>query len=337
MKLLASNQIEKDAGWGAEWFLDVGFRDSGVAVVNVDYKIHQFSLCKTFSELSDEEYDGFFLQRGDFFPHDVLSALPQPRIFWATELVSRRVDQHINLQSDLFDFVFVRSIPCRETVLEKGWKQPEQVSVMSSGFSTDLFHLIPLIPRDIDVVFVGSPMPRRDRILEEIRREIPILVTRAYGTELNELYNRSKIVLNLHSSDYPDTETRVYEALGSGAFLLSEPLSNENPFRNNVDYIEVKSVQDLIKKIRYYLLHEEERQTIAQHGHDSAQDHTYHARARKIIKEFERLQKGEIRKRIDKQILNRIAWKEPFRAARWYSNRLVYRAHRKSCRLLGLR
>lgn len=340
MRLLASNQIEKNAGWGAEWFLDAGFRSIGCDVVNVDYKVHQFSLTRAFARVADQSYDGFFLQRGDFFPHDVLAAMPTPRVFWGTELVSRRPDQWPNLRTDLFDFVYVRSIPCREAVIEKGWKSPERVAVLSSGFSGDVFRPLPAVEKDIDVLFVGSPMPRRDAIMDEISKVIPITRARAYGAKMNELFNRARIVLNLHSEDFPDTETRVYEALGSGAFLLTESLSAENPFEVGVDLAVADGIDNLVEAVRYYLDHGTERRRIAESGHHAAQNHTYAARAATIVGRFESLrqdrclQDGPPRDRVDVVALRAAAWKEPVRAVRWAAHRGAFRIARKTRHLL---
>lgn len=365
MHLLASNQIEKNAGWGAECFLDEGFRTSGATVVNVDYKINQFSLCRAFAAVADTKYDGFFLQRGDFFPHDVLSALPTPRIFWATELVSRRRDQDVNLQSGLFDFVYVRSIPCRAEVIARGWRSPDQVEVLSSGFSSRVFRPLPDVQKDIDVLFVGSPMPRRDAILDDLARHFSVARMRAYGNAMNHLFNRARIVLNLHSEEFPDTETRVYEALGSGAFLITEPLSEENPFVVGEEFVAAGVGTDMIDTIRYYLDHANERETIAAAGHATALGQSYTARAATILARFAVLREsgganvhseagmvgvdgayGAVRAvaaapdgwrpTIDIAALRRVAWKESFRAAAWGIGRFAFRAGRKMRHLAGL-
>lgn len=331
MHLLASNQIEKNTGWGAEWFLDKGFSAEGATVVNVDYKLNQFSLCRAFSRVADQHFDGFFLQRGDYFPHDVLEALPRPRVFWATELVSRRPDQWPNLRSELFDYVYVRSDPCYQTVVQAGWKDPSQVSVLSSGFSRDVFHPLPYVEKDIDAVFVGSPMPRRDALLDQLSEYVSVVRTRAYGSEMNELFNRARIVLNLHSEEFPDTETRVYEALGSGAFLLTEPLSSESPFVVGRDLVEANGLENLLKAIDYYLRHPGERQEIALRGLQTAQNFTYNAHARRILDQFQALQeKGIHVPNIQTRVLKRAAWKEPLRAIGWGLKRTAFRAQRKA-------
>jgi len=152
---------------------------------------------------------------------------------------------------------------------------------------------------------------------------------------MNRLFNRAKIVLNLHSEDFPDTETRVYEALGSGAFLLTEPLSAENPFSVGEDLVEATGVDGLLKAIDFYLSQPEKLQTIAKHGLGAAQNHTYAARARTILNQFRILQKTSICiPGIDTSALKKASVKEPIRRMFWSVSRFAFRVRRKTFHLL---
>jgi hypothetical protein len=150
-----------------------------------------------------------------------------------------------------------------------------------SGFDPAIHRRLP-VKRDIDVLFVGSPTPRRAAFLNTLRRHHKIVVATAFGEELVRLFNRAKIVLNIHAEDFLDTETRVFEVLGCGAFLLTELLSEENPFDSG-DLVQVSNMDTMSKKIHYFLTHKMERERIAAQGYHTAHTaHTYAHRAAHI-------------------------------------------------------
>ena len=149
--------------------------------------------------------------------------------------------------------------------------------------------------KDIDILFVGSILPRRKKIIEQLKKEFNIEVHNAYGIKMTELFNRAKIVLNIHAEDYLDTETRIFEALGCGAFVISEELSSENPFISGKDYIEVNSLEQMKNKIKYYLTNSIERNNIALSGYKEAiENHSYKNRAKQFINYFNRYAKQSI-------------------------------------------
>ncbi|MEX2442978.1 MAG: glycosyltransferase [Alkalispirochaeta sp.] len=332
MKILFGSVIEDNAGWGAEWFLKKSFEELEVRTYDVDYKKNRFRLVSEFDRFGSSYFDGFLLQRGDYFPLNVVRALPRPRIFWATELVARRKDQEPNIRSELFDHVYVRSNPCYEKVIRLGWRDPGSLSVMSTAFHPSVFYPIPNQEKDLDVVFVGSKMPRREALLDEVSKTFSVDRARVYGTQMNEYFNRAKIVLNLHSEDHLDTETRVYEALGSGAFLITEPLSSESPFKHNQHLVEAQGAREITEAIDYYLRHSDERKRIATAGQIIARsEHTYLNRAIEIRDRFRALQCViEGPKQIDQTLLHRDAWREPLRAIGWGLKRTAFRAQRKA-------
>lgn len=276
MKLLYSNVIEQNKGWGAEWFVNKAFHAIGVETQTIDYRAHRFSLpCKFFFS---KPFEYFLLQRGDRFPLEILDNIKTPKFFWASELVSRRRDQDRLFQYKEFDHVFVRGHACKSIITQKGWMAEEKISILLSAFDPAIFNKQE-VKKDIDVLFVGSLTSRRKEIISKLQN---ITVTKAYGAELSKLINRSKIVLNIHAENFADTETRVFEVLGSGSFLLTEKLASENPFKDGSHLVEL-DIHEFDKKIHYYLEHENEREKIAQQGYAEAHaHHTYVHRAKYI-------------------------------------------------------
>lgn len=284
MRLLYLSKIETNRGWGAETFLNKALTTSGVETICLDYQKNRYHLAKRLIKL-DSNFDACLLQRGTGYllPISILHAMKCPRILLFTELVARYPSQHYLLESGLFDHVFVRSRPCIEYVIERGWVTSEQVSLMLSGVDVDFFRPLQDIEKDIDILFVGTPTARRQEILAALQQHFSIIQTRAFGLELVNLINRAKIVLNIHAADQPDTETRVYEVLACRGFLLTEWLSSENPFTNGAHLVEARDLPHMQELLRHYLAHPALRQGIADAGYQEVvQRHTVLERARQL-------------------------------------------------------
>lgn len=103
---------------------------------------------------------------------------------------------------------------------------------------------------------------------------------------INEIYNNSKICLNIH---HPQSQAglnpRTFEILGAGGFELVEykmGLDDLFEIGNEIECYENKT--ELFEKIEFYLDHENKRDKIAQFGHEKAmKNHTFENRAKKII------------------------------------------------------
>lgn len=284
MRILYVSVIEQHAGWGAEFFMDRAFRELDHQTYCVDYRKNRYKLATLFAKASP--CDIFFLQRGDGFPLSFLKAVNIPRVFWASELVARCRDQDRLLTSGLFDHVFFRTQDCIDRVVSQRLLPRERASVLLSSFAPSFHRPIQNIDKDIDVLFCGTLTPRRKRMLELLCERCNVSITSGFGESLVLLLNRAKIVLNIHGDDYLDTETRVFEALGCGAFLLTERLSAENPF-SSLELVQFDDLEEAVQKIEYYLRNEDERAQIARAGYVAAiSGHTYVHRARQLIEVF---------------------------------------------------
>lgn len=272
--------IELHQGWGAEYFVNIGFKRLGHETYCIDYRKHRDAIYAKF--LAAPKCDVFFLQRGDNFPLSIIQSIKLPKLFWASELVSRRRDQDRLLMHGDFDHVFLHTSECRKVVIENGWLKPEDCSVLLNGFDETVFMPDWQAIKDIDVLFVGTITERRNKWLNRIQKLYDVEVFSAYGREMAELINRSKIILNIHSEEPLDTETRVFEVLGCGGFLLSEKLSQDNPFSDN-ELVQFYSFEDCIQKIKFFLLNPQKRKQIAKNGFEAAiKEHTYSSRAKQI-------------------------------------------------------
>lgn len=288
MRIFYINVIEQNAGWGAEFFVNRGLLADGHTTHTLDYRAHRADLIDRFAKAPP--FDVLLLQRGDGFPLELLETVNRPCYFWASELISRCRDQDSLIQSGLFQHIFVRGEACRKQVVEKRWLEHDKVSILLSGFDELTQCKLPHEKKDIDVAFVGSMTDRRKRILDRLRRRFDIQTFHAFGKEMTRIFNRSKIILNIHAEDYLDTETRIFEALGCGAFVLTETLAEESPFISGIHLVEQPSLDALEESISRYLNSEGDRQEIADRGYlEAVTKHTYLLRSRHIVDVMRRL------------------------------------------------
>jgi len=175
--------------------------------------------------------------------------------------------------------------------------------------------------KETDLCFVGSVAevrPERRRLLGGIARGLPelrieiwsdtkhwyspfkyqqILAIRsgrnldfrlrtAEHSEINELYNRSKICLNIH---HPQSRgavnPRSFEILGSGGLLLTDrKMDGVELLEEGRDYVCYSSLDDVLTKVNAFVADGERRMEIAESGHSIAERaHTYKARASTIL------------------------------------------------------
>lgn len=284
MKLLYINKIETNAGWGLETFLNFSLIDNGIETICVDYQKNAYALSKILLDITNN-FDAVLLERGCGYliPLEILKAIKRPKFLLFTELVARNVNQHYLLKSGIFEHIFFRSLPCMKWVANKGWLQQHQMSLFLSAIDPDFHRPMDSIIKDIDILFVGTLLPRRKQIISELADTFAVKTCRAFGSDMVNLINRSKIVLNIHGEDFLDTETRIYETLACRGFLLTETLSSENPFQHGTHLVEVKNVKELREKIAYYLDNPSSREAIAEAGYQEViQHHTFKERVEQI-------------------------------------------------------
>jgi hypothetical protein len=90
--------------------------------------------------------------------------------------------------------------------------------------------ICPLDERPLDVVFVGKPTAHRIARLDFLRSSKLKFLWVAHGvsgSELAKVFNRSKLVLNVHADAHAAFEPRLYLAAACGAAVVTEALSSQ--------------------------------------------------------------------------------------------------------------
>jgi len=107
-----------------------------------------------------------------------------------------------------------------------------------------------------------------------------------------KVFQESKICLNLsnpwHVGTMSQIKGRHFEIPKAGGFQLSTPADNlENYFVPGKEIVLANDINELVDRCKYYLDHEEERQSIAIAGWERTQkEHLWHHRFEKILKEI---------------------------------------------------
>ena len=107
-----------------------------------------------------------------------------------------------------------------------------------------------------------------------------------YYTQMPLVFSRSRINLNISlRSIKSGIPLRAFDIMGSGGFLLSNYQADfMDDFVPGEDFDFYESKEDLLRKLEYYLNHEDERAAIAKHGHDKvAAAHTYRHRVSEML------------------------------------------------------
>ena len=199
------------------------------------------------------------------------------------------IDVHMNLRLRLtyapfFDFLFVAQKDYVAAFHRAGFRNTWWLPL---ACDPDL-HCTDETTRPIDVGFVGQLGAKRSRRHAVLTNVLPQYATndftRSYNpADMARLYARSKIVFN--TSVNGDLNMRVFEALGSGALLVTDRIDNglSELFEEDVHYVGYSTIPEAHEKLRYYLAHTEERERIAEAGRARAfAQHTYEDRWRRI-------------------------------------------------------
>jgi hypothetical protein len=201
------------------------------------------------------------------------------------------IDSHIHYGwhrefAGIFDHVFVAQKDCCDSFNQYtgncSWL-PLFTHVKAAGVEEPI----------LDVSFVGT----LDRILNPERvkfvADLSELVSlNVHSGEYSQVFQKSKIILN--QSVKTDINFRVFEALASGNLLLTDNLDNGIDLllkegHHFVGY-QKNNPEDAAAKIRYYLEHDEERQSIARAGHEALlQGHTAAIRTRQLVGSIENM------------------------------------------------
>lgn len=97
--------------------------------------------------------------------------------------------------------------------------------------------------------FVGRSTEHREAFLMEVKHQLDILHL-AFGVDarmLETVLEQHDVTVNLHNEDYESFENRVCLHLAAGHLVVSEPLTPRHGLEPGIDYIEVRTPEDLME------------------------------------------------------------------------------------------
>ena len=108
-----------------------------------------------------------------------------------------------------------------------------------------------------------------------------------WGEEHAKIAKLSKIYLGFDAQPHvrKSMSERLYIAVGCGAFYMCHYVDGiEDILKPDREIVTFRSADEMIEKMRYYLLHDEVRMKIAQAGQQRVlREHTYQVRTRQLI------------------------------------------------------
>jgi glycosyltransferase involved in cell wall biosynthesis len=148
------------------------------------------------------------------------------------------------------------------------------------------------VPKAVDVGIYGWASERRYQLVQSVLDRLPGKTFSwpdpstggAYGDNLVHFINLCRVVLCTHFSETPNTETRLWEVLGCGVSVVSEPISMPELFLG-LDALQVAADADgLAERILMLLDDEEQRERWAREAHEYVHAcHTYEHRCRQLL------------------------------------------------------
>lgn len=200
------------------------------------------------------------------------------------------IDVHLDLRSRLqmsrfFDAVFIAQKDYLPRFLEIGHQHAHWLPL---ACDPEVHHVVPET-RTLEVGFVGKLGHPGTRRYDILTRVLPRYRTNDYRRsysprDMARIYSQSKIVFN--ASINGDLNMRVFEALASGALLVTDRIQNGLPdlFEEGMCYVGYSTFAEAIEKIDHYLAHDAERSRIAREGQRVALEfHTYRHRWDQIM------------------------------------------------------
>jgi hypothetical protein len=147
------------------------------------------------------------------------------------------------------------------------------------------------LPKIYDVGFVGNlsiahrgtARARRLKLLTE-QFKTNDFVRQYTPSEVGAVYSQSRIVFN--TSLAGDVNMRVFEGSAAGALVVTDEIGNglRELFDVGRELVTYTNDTDLIEQVRYYLMHEEQRKSIALAGQKrTVSEHTYMHRCKRIL------------------------------------------------------
>jgi Glycosyl transferases group 1 len=259
--------------------------------------------------------DMLLVIKGDWIdPQTFLDIPARLKVIWFQDIAMRCGPDHIRL-AQLADAVFVFEATDIDYLAASGVERGK-ISFLPMGFDPQVYFPQDRT-KDVDVSFVGKMHSHREEIIARLVRDLPDASFEIWGRYIryqvpgswllwlrrnldgrlrrtylnadippavvNTVYNRSRIVLNIHHGQSKlGCNPRVFEIAGSGAFQICD----DNSFvRDHVSdrLVQFENYDELLEKIRVYLADDAGREAIAKLTHAASHLHSFDERIKQLL------------------------------------------------------
>jgi hypothetical protein len=231
--------------WGAEWFIKEGFEALGHEVLGFDIQ-HGYAILRGIKSGALT-----VVLQGYGMPPKLIEAIQRitkkPVVLWHAEVMSPEwptkdgvvLGKAEQLAQNAYAIdVIGHNCHCCLTTVERirDRLRPEREGgkpvfwAPNNGVSHSMHRRIEGVEKKYPIGAYGYLSPRRVELLRYLESNgIHVEYRRpedqCFGEELMRFINQCHVILNYHYSETPNTETRIYESLGCGVPVLSEPIS----------------------------------------------------------------------------------------------------------------
>jgi spore maturation protein CgeB len=232
--------------------------------------------------------DVVLVVRGLHFDPDFIQG-PMKFAWWVEG--EERVHEALR-EAHAYDWYFFISESCVGAAREQGY---DQASFLHHSVDADEFRRVKDIRKDLDFCFVGNWSPKRQEYIDAAfavtssgaiygakwRRKnlahprLWPLLKGSYiaGEELNALYNRSRVVINITNWGNGEAQARsgmtmrILEVPATGSLLLTDSSREiERILVPGEHLVTFDGIQDFREKLARYLANDQEREAIAARG-----------------------------------------------------------------------
>ena len=138
------------------------------------------------------------------------------------------------------------------------------------------------LKKEYDVTFIGNIYGDRKNFIDGIKKDVKV-INGVFGANHAKVVSKSKINLNFCTTD--GASDRVYKIMAAGGFLLTNDWKGRDKnFVDEKDCVVFKDIEDLNKKIDFYLSNPELIEKIALSGLQTVQKYNRESWAKNIIK-----------------------------------------------------
>jgi spore maturation protein CgeB len=205
------------------------------------------------------------------------SAINVPKVFWA-------IDTHLVDFNNMIQYGKINHVAFNNK------KHMDKIHVdcnkfyLPYGISRKHYDLDYNENKIHDISFIGGINQERKNYIDKYS----IKTFQLFGEDYVREMQRSKICFNKSISD--DLNAKNLEIIGSGTFMLSNFNSNFLDSMDNNEYINemlYKDDEDLDKKIKYYLIHDNEREEISKKAREYIfKNHSYEKRSEYLLSQI---------------------------------------------------